>query len=93
MKFEIIEHEVWGNEKDGYWVNNFHTGHFIELSEADLNNDKKLKRIVKKALFIKDNIRHSSIEIEGNPEYQLDVDVKGYPVGQLERVWEERPKV
>ena len=37
-KYEVISYDVWGNDEDGYEVNqSFHTGSFIDIPDYDLN--------------------------------------------------------
>ena len=45
MRYEIINLDVWGNEKDGYEVNDAHyTGEFVEIE--DINNDSEILKAV-----------------------------------------------
>ncbi|MCI0560272.1 MAG: hypothetical protein MN733_17435 [Nitrososphaera sp.] len=38
--FEVVEYDVWGNEEDGYVVNDvFRTGNHISLNECELESD------------------------------------------------------
>ena len=85
MQFEIIENDVRGNQKEGYWINKaFHTDRFIELSEKDLYyDDTSLKRKVKKAFCIKPGIHLKHIDVDGDPDFALHVNVKSYPLGEL----------
>ncbi|MCI0556974.1 MAG: hypothetical protein MN733_00645 [Nitrososphaera sp.] len=64
--FDVIDYDVWGNEDDGYFVNDyFPTGSQVTLSERQLSNDNLLvKALAKKITFHK----ASNLEIDGDDE-------------------------
>lgn len=61
-KWEVKSLDVWGNEEDGFEVNQeFHAG---EVEIPAMVDDKELLKIMKKGGFIKDNVRSSQVEFE-----------------------------
>lgn len=92
MKFEIVSYDVWGNEKDGYDINqSFSTGLCIEI--ADPYNVPALIKELKKE-YLRDRLRASTFEIDGDADYSLYLTrtIKGkitaYPVLELRRIGE-----
>lgn len=65
--YKIYDYDVWGNTKEGYYVNDvFATDFIVELPEnaTDLEIIKELKNIG----FLGKYIRNKSIEIDGDSE-------------------------
>ena len=61
-KWEVKSLDVWGNEEDGFEVNQeFHAG---EVEIPSMVDDKELLKIMKKGGFIKDNVKSSQVEFE-----------------------------
>jgi hypothetical protein len=77
MRYQLYTYDVWGNEKDGYEVNNiFSTNAIYELDEN--MTDKEIVKALKDQGLIKKGIHTSSIEIDGEMDYTLYFDdVKG----------------
>lgn len=70
MRYEIIDYDVWGNERDGFNVNqSFHTGHFVEIPEDA--TDAEIVRILKDEGVLKKTVRTASVGIEGESGYDL----------------------
>ena len=69
-KYQLYDYEVWGNNKDGYEVNDIlKTNTIISIP---LNaSDREIIRILKKESIIKNNIRFSSIDFEGETGFVL----------------------
>ncbi len=62
MKYTLLTYDVWGNEKDGYEVNNtFSTGTTIELPTNA--SDKDIKRALRSYY---PNIMNAKLKIEGD---------------------------
>jgi hypothetical protein len=90
MKFQLIDYfDVWGNEEEGWEVNNLaKTDIYIDI---DTKNDDETDILIK--LVEAEYLNPKSInEIFVN---WLEVDFieleteKGYPIGRLEADWEE----
>jgi hypothetical protein len=107
VPYEIISLDVWGNAKDGFTVNNaFRTGRTVEVTAVEhVYNENTpqefihfsvsnahIIRALKREGYIKRNIHHKSIEIDGEQDYTLYVNDarNGCPELQLEC---KRPKV
>ncbi len=62
--------DVWGNAREGYWVNDVYPsrGTITVSSEA---RDRDIILALKREGFIKRNIRHSSVSVDGELEYAL----------------------
>lgn len=44
MKMEVITYDVWGNAREGFWVNNaFRTGETVEI-DWDKDSDRAINR-------------------------------------------------
>ena len=82
MKYEYISYDVWGNESDGYEVNqSFHTGEYIEI-DPDLSDKDLLISMIRQG-FIKDSICFDAVDIQGEPEYSLYFEYNGRPEFEL----------
>jgi hypothetical protein len=75
--------DVWGNARDGYEVNDvYHSRGSIEIPIDASHNE--IVTAMKREGFIDRNIHMKSVEIDGEPEYGLNIaDKKGKPVYQL----------
>lgn len=64
-KYEIVDLEIWGNEIDGYTVNDaFHTLEYIEIENID--DDKEILNAVNH--YLKDPIKNCYIDNISNEE-------------------------
>jgi hypothetical protein len=71
--FEILSLDVWGNEQDGFDVNNiFSTG--IKLKLKENCSDKDICKALKTAGYLKKGIRTKSLSIDGDFDYNLYID-------------------
>jgi len=85
-KYQVYDYDVWGNEKDGFDVNNvFKTPYVVEISEKDF--DKEVIGRLKDAGFLKKTCKNSKFQIGGEPDYTLYVmySPTWYPVCELRR--------
>ena len=72
-KFEIISLDVWGNESDGFQVNQaFNTGKFIEF--ADDSDDGVIVDALKAGGFLVDTVMVDDVTIEGEIDFQLYIE-------------------
>ena len=84
MKFRLYDYDVWGNEKDGFNVNDvFKTSTTVELNEK--MSDRQIVNALKKEWVIKKGVQFRSIDIDGDFEYALYFDYKGRPEFELRR--------
>ena len=61
VKLKVIDLDVWGNEEDGYEINNFH---HIGTIEVPVDNPYDISEEKLKELLIDENfIRHSAKEL------------------------------
>jgi len=85
MKYEYISYDVWGNENDGYEVNQaFHTGQHVEIG-AYMDHRELLVSLIKQG-FIEDSICFDAVNITGESEYSLYFDYNGKPEFELRPV-------
>ena len=70
MRYELINYDVWGNAREGFWVNNaFHTHQYVDIPEDA--SDGEIIRILKDEGIIKKSARYGSIRIDGESGYNL----------------------
>lgn len=75
-------YDLWGNDEDGYWVNDrYDTGEIYELD--DTWNDKQIIKALRKQGCLKKGVHSSSIEIDGEFGYILYFNYKGNPDFEL----------
>ena len=85
MKYEYISYDVWGNESDGYEVNqSFTTGEYVDIDPD--STDKELLVSLIRQDFIKDSISFDAVTITGEREYSLYFDYNGKPEFELRPV-------
>jgi len=81
---EVWTYDVWGNEEDGYEVNDR-----TKISEYDTNltelTDKDIKDIIEECFFHPENIDIDNNVMCDNPIYLIlnDTDHSDYPVGEI----------
>lgn len=87
--FEIISYDVWGNERDGYEINDKHnTGLTVSLPEHA--TDKQIIDALKKE-YLCSGLHTKTFSIDGDPDYSLYIErtingkQTGYPVCELRR--------
>jgi hypothetical protein len=84
--YEVWTYDVWGNPRDGFWVNDrFRAGSVTLDSDA---SDADVIRALKDAQVINARSRITSFEIQGNDQVihvnKITLDVGGYyPVCEL----------
>jgi len=93
MKFEIINHDVWGDPDGGFTVNDsYGTGIVIDINEND--SDKTILKKLKEVGFLKKTAKYNCFEIDGDFDYSLyinHVTLKDgvYPLCELRRTENE----
>jgi hypothetical protein len=85
MKFEVIDHEVWGNDEEGFEVNDSWKIGIIELSEDC--TDEEILETMKEFGYFKESVKVTDIEIDGEIEYSLYINQSdnGRPLCELRR--------
>lgn len=79
---KYVSYDVWGNEKDGYEVNDAHyTGETFELSDTLTN--KGIVTSLKRQGCIKKTAKNHCIKIDGEFEHSLYFEYKGRPEFEL----------
>ena len=87
MKKQLCSYDIWGNEKDGYQVNNvFAEDIYIEVT--DKTSDKDIIQQAKKKGFLNKHIKDSSFDIEGEDDFTLYVTYtpKCMPIFELRNI-------
>lgn len=72
-KFELINHDVWGNDEEGYQVNDSWKIGEIEINSVDCDNEEIVEAL-KEFGFLKDSVTVEDIEVEGETEYSLYIN-------------------
>ena len=79
IKYEIISYDVWGNEEEGFYVNqSFHTYDYITVNP--FNNKEILDEILLPGYEL------SEYAVDGDPEYTLYINHNDNPLCELRRV-------
>lgn len=82
--YRLYDYDVWGNEKEGYTVNDcFRSCQTIDLDESW--DDARIIKALKHAGIIKKGIRAKSIRIDGEMDYTLYFEYKDRPEFELRR--------
>lgn len=85
--YQVISLDIWGNNRDGYEVNNsYTTSHEIVIE--DYTTDKEIIKMLKACGYINKQCHFKSFSVEFNDEYLGDVQyhttkLQGYPICQL----------
>jgi hypothetical protein len=74
--YEIIRYDVWGNEKDGFEVNDaHHTGVFVSLTKDA--SDEQIIRALKNEGYISRNCRFTTFGVDhsfGDPPQAIYIE-------------------
>lgn len=77
--------DVWGNDKDGYQVNDRSERAVKMCTAEEWNNEKKIIQWLKRALGDRSNrVRFSSFTVEASDRFHRYIDLKGCPLVELE---------
>jgi hypothetical protein len=79
--------DVWGNEEDGYEINDRYDQGTYDVPEKDWLTVKpnRMLKWIKEIIGLKRHVRANQLEIDSSNEYHIFVeDRKGYPLGELE---------
>jgi hypothetical protein len=80
--FRWYSYDVWGNEKDGYEVNNvFRTNDVVFIPNV-VKTDKALITYLMNIEFLSPKLNRKLMEIDGD-EYVIYFTYKGRPDGEL----------
>lgn len=82
-QYELIEYDVWGNEEDGWNVNQAFHAHQYYFVDTRWD-DKILIQELKKQGLIKKGVKSNLIGIEGD-DYAIYFDYNGKPEFELRR--------
>jgi len=70
IKYKLVSYDVWGNDEDGYEVNDAHfTGDIIEL-ETGMTDEGIIDKL-KEEGWVKETVKNDEIRIDGEEEYSL----------------------
>lgn len=78
---DVYGYDVWGNEEDGYTVNDSTRIGEDEYSNADFNNDDFLRQKAVDWFQLKPEIK-DGIELDGDFEV-VYFEYEGYPIGEF----------
>ena len=85
MKYELISYDVWGNDDDGYEVNqSYYTGQTVIL-DPDLYDDQITDLLIIQGLIYESS--RGRITYDGDAEYSLYAECNdtGKPLFELRR--------
>ena len=84
--YRFYSYDVWGNEEDGYEVNDvFRTTETVELDDEKIQSDTELFKELKKQGFIdQPGVQSRHFETDGDEEI-IYLTYKGRPEGELRR--------
>jgi hypothetical protein len=83
-KWRVFSLDVWGNEKDGYDVNDRRQVGTIDLKYKAFSDDQLLKALVDAGIATMKRSDKNHIFIDGGEDY-ISIDYKGKPVFQLDK--------
>lgn len=85
FKYELYSYDVWGNEEEGYSVNDTFKRGIIELENDD---DGEIIRELKSMGFLASSAETINFEIEGESDYTIYINGKNdnYPYCELRRI-------
>ena len=85
--FTACSYDVWGNEMDGYEVNNvFPFERDVIINKEVYENvdyEKALIRFVKRLYRLRKNLRFDKFEFDGEFDSVIFINYNGYPIGEL----------
>ncbi len=76
--------DVWGNERDGYEVNNIFRTEFDDLYISEDTTDKEIIQFLKRIGYLKKTCKDSKFDIDGDDMFMY-IDYCGQPVCHLVR--------
>jgi hypothetical protein len=83
--FQLIDLDVWGNDRDGYDVNDQSSTDQYYFLQRDWT-DKQIVQSLKDQGLIKKTVRYSSVGIDGEWDYELYFEHRGRPEFNLRYV-------
>lgn len=88
MKYKLIDYfDVWGNEEDGWEVNNLCT-RADDLFILDDTTDQELLTFLKQIGFLTtDDVDLIEVDWSSDGFCELFAKQDGYPLGRLEAIW------
>lgn len=85
--FQVWSYDVWGNDKDGYTVNNRFKSEKIFVPYRVLHaGDKDLIAYLKRIKYVKSKVNSSKIDITGDDDFTLYFEYKGKPEFEFENI-------
>lgn len=86
MQFKVWSYDVWGNEEEGYIVND-RSETDITLCISEDASDRDIIKALKTTGFLKKGLHYDKFIIDGENDYTLYIDYGDhYPVCELERI-------
>ena len=86
-KYTAYTYDLWGNDKDGYEVNDVY---FLEEDIVIMDklwdnqdNDRKLIKCIKSLFNLRQGLHSAKFEIDGDPDFQIYIEYDGVPIGML----------
>ena len=95
MKYELVDYDVWGNNREGFMINAAYlTGDHIDLTEDQVSNHITLIQALKKRGWLVPELHFKSVAVIGEYPYMIyleDARQKsfGFPIFELRPVMED----
>ena len=86
--YKLYTYDVWGNEEDGYEVNNVYATDRVIYLPSD-PSDKDILDALRRAGEIRKGVRSNLVQIEGESGYTLYISYKHRPEMELRRSSED----
>lgn len=83
VPYTLWTYDVWGNEKDGYTVNDRYKQGKVYLPKDA--SSEEIIRALRKDGWIDKRLRRNLLEIEGERDYTIYITYKGRPEMELEK--------
>jgi sigma54-dependent transcription regulator len=86
--FQYIDYDVWGNEKDGYEVNNLISqGIGFRVADDSIVTKEHLIEVLRRGEYTKNGLRRKSFDWEID---LFELTYKGRPVGRFDEIDKEK---
>ena len=69
MKVSIISYDVWGNDKDGYEINDSYVWESGAEFNLDWDSDHDIVKFLKSIGFLAKHVKVSDLEFDGDVDY------------------------
>jgi hypothetical protein len=83
--YKVFDYDVWGNEKDGYTVNDTRSTIFTLEIDFEKTDEIEIIKELKAIGFLKKTSKNSKYFVDMTDENDITIDYSGYPVCELRK--------